>query len=358
VDSKQTVPTWQRSDGELTAALLRAQKNLNQQYGHSIHLAEEAESRGLASCKGYRTAARFLTSALNLSTREAKARVAYATLPMPLARRELTAGRITCEHIAEIRLTTYWDIDTPPQDPEDRLARPRRRLKYWFATNGQMHFTGQLDRETAHFLEGILTPLAKPRPADEFDQEDPRNEHERNGDALAEAFNHINNAPDVPTIGGDRAVVTVTLEEPERRAGKVLLGELGYSTASHLRRLCCDTKVIPAVLGTKSEILDIGRSHRLASRGQCRALALRDRGCSRPGCRRPPKHCRAHHLIPWSKGGETNIDNMALLCDFQHRELHHTEWSMRMVNGVPEFIPPKYLAQEQKPIRNRMHKAV
>jgi len=38
-----------------------------------------------------------------------------------------------------------------------------------------------------------------------------------------------------------------------------------------------------------------------------------------------------------------------------YRELHHTEWSMRMVNGVPEFIPPKYLDQEQKPIPNRMH---
>jgi hypothetical protein len=397
VDNEQMVPTWQLSDGELTAALLHAQKLLNQGYGRSIDLTEEAETRGLASCKGYRNTARFLASTLNLSTRESKARVAYATLAMPLARKELAAGRITCEHMFEIhqvlslapadlsddlrdyaertlvelavqaqplsvktagiRLKAYWDIDKPPKDPEDRLARPRRRLKYWFSTDGQMHFTGELDPETAALLKGILTPLAKPRPVDEFGQEDTRDEDERNGDALAEALGLVNNAPDLPATGGSRAavIVTLTLEELERRAGMLFLGDIGYSTVSHLRRLCCDAQVVPAVLGSQGQILDFGRSRRLASPAQCLALALRDRGCSRPGCRRPPKHCRAHHVIPWSEGGETKIDNMALLCDFHHRELHHTEWSMRMVNGIPEFIPPKYLDQEQKPIRNRMH---
>src|ERR1700712_5786987 len=75
------VPTWQLSDGELTAALLHTQKTLN---------------------KGYRNTVRFLTATVNLSTREAKARVAYATLAMPLARSVLAAGRITSEPLSEI----------------------------------------------------------------------------------------------------------------------------------------------------------------------------------------------------------------------------------------------------------------
>ncbi|MCU1679776.1 MAG: endonuclease, partial [Amycolatopsis sp.] len=33
----------------------------------------------------------------------------------------------------------------------------------------------------------------------------------------------------------------------------------------------------------------------------------------------------------------------------------HSDWSMRMVDGVPEFIPPKWLDQEQKPIHNTAH---
>jgi hypothetical protein len=204
----------------------------------------------LASCKGYRNTARFLASTLNLSTRESKARVAYTTLAMPLARKELAAGRITCEHMFEIhqvlslapadlsddlrdyakrtlvelavqaqplsmktagiRLKAYRDIDKPPKDPEERLARPRRRLKYWFSTDGQMHFTGELDPETAALLKGILTPLAKPRPMDEFGQEDTRDEDERNGDALAEALGLVNNAPDLPATGGSGAAVIVT----------------------------------------------------------------------------------------------------------------------------------------------------
>jgi hypothetical protein len=59
--------------------------------------------------------------------------------------------------------------------------------------------------------------------------------------------------------------------------------------------------------------------------------------------------------VAWVDGGLTNLGNLTLLCDYHHRQLHHSDWSMRMVDGVPEFIPPKWLDQEQKPIRNTAH---
>ncbi|WP_242419678.1 HNH endonuclease signature motif containing protein, partial [Frankia sp. CpI1-P] len=31
-----------------------------------------------------------------------------------------------------------------------------------------------------------------------------------------------------------------------------------------------------------------------------RALAARDRGCTFPGCDRPPSWCEAHHVIHWT----------------------------------------------------------
>jgi hypothetical protein len=398
VDEQQAVPGWQLSDGELTAALLHAQTVLSQGYGRMLTLVAEADGRGLATCKGYRDTAAFLAGTLRLSTREAKARVAHASIPMPLTGAALAGGSITVEHVAEIhrvlslapesldaesrvyaertlvelaeqapplsvrkagdRLLAYWDVESAkPKDTEDRLAEPRRRFRYWFAADGQMHFTGELDPETAALLTGIMTPLAKPRPVDEFGQEDTRTTAQRHGDALAETIALATRAPDLPTVGGERAtvMVTVTLEELERRAGMAFLGGIGYSSISHLRRLCCDAKVIPAVLDTRGEVLDLGRARRLASPAQCRALALRDRGCVRPGCHRPPRHCQAHHVREWVDGGPTDLGNLALVCDAHHRQLHHAGWSMRIVNGVPEFLPPKWLDREQKPIRNTTH---
>jgi hypothetical protein len=149
--------------------------------------------------------------------------------------------------------------------------------------------------------------------------------------------------------------VTISLEELERRAGSVFLAGIGYTSITQLRRICCDAKVVPAVLGTRSEVLDLGRGRRCASQGQCRVLALRDKGCAHPGCTRPPKNCEAHHVRHWVDLGPTNINNLVLLCAFHHRLLHHSDWSVRMVDGIPEFIPPKWLDQEQKPIRNTAH---
>jgi hypothetical protein len=72
------------------------------------------------------------------------------------------------------------------------------------------------------------------------------------------------------------------------------------------------------------------------------ALVLRDRHCTFPGCTRPPVMCQAHHLIPWSTGGTTTLDNLALLCGHHHRVIHHTPWHLRLhpADRRPEFLPP------------------
>ena len=45
-----------------------------------------------------------------------------------------------------------------------------------------------------------------------------------------------------------------------------------------------------------------------------RALALRDKGCTHPGCTRPHHWCDSHHIIHWAIGGPTSLDNLVLLC--------------------------------------------
>ena len=54
-------------------------------------------------------------------------------------------------------------------------------------------------------------------------------------------------------------------------------------TPASLRRLACDAEILPAVMGTASAPLDLGRTTRLASPAQLLALWHRDRGCTQPG---------------------------------------------------------------------------
>jgi hypothetical protein len=87
-----------------------------------------------------------------------------------------------------------------------------------------------------------------------------------------------------------------------------------------------------------------------------RAVADRDKGCTFPGCERPPKHCQAHHVVEWRDGGATAVENLALLCGRHHRIVHHTDWEIRMTDGHPEFLPPRYVDPERRPRTNLVHR--
>ena len=69
----------------------------------------------------------------------------------------------------------------------------------------------------------------------------------------------------------------------------------GRSRAEAARRLACDARILPVVLGGAGEPLDVGRAAYIVPTGLRRALIARDRGCAFPGCDRPPHWCHAHH---------------------------------------------------------------
>jgi hypothetical protein len=93
-------------------------------------------------------------------------------------------------------------------------------------------------------------------------------------------------------------------------------------TATTIRRIACDAGIIPVVLGSRGEPLDVGREKRLVTPGLRLALIARDRGCSYPGCTVPPQWTDAHHVVPWISGGKTSLLNAALLCRRHHTHVH------------------------------------
>lgn len=99
-------------------------------------------------------------------------------------------------------------------------------------------------------------------------------------------------------------------------------------TAGQARRLACEATIIPAVLGTSSQPLDLGRTARLYSKAQRIALGLRDGGCTAKGCETSASGCHAHHDDPWSRLGLTDLTNGRLLCPRHHRLAHDSRYAM------------------------------
>jgi hypothetical protein len=64
-----------------------------------------------------------------------------------------------------------------------------------------------------------------------------------------------------------------------------------------------------------------GRTTRTINRRLRRALEHRHPTCAVPGCG-ATRGLHAHHIRHWEDGGETDLDNLVLLCPYHHR-LHH-----------------------------------
>jgi hypothetical protein len=234
----------------------------------------------------------------------------------------------------------------------------------------QVRVTGVLTQEDAAIVHAATDPLCAPRTlrrrtgndtnGNDTDPADTRSPGERRVDAVIEICRLACAYGQLPDNGGDRPQVIVTIDYDNLRQQ---VGAGTFDDGSHLspaaaRRLACDAGIIPAVLGTTSQPLDVGRQSRLATGPLRRALVLRDRGCAFPGCDRPPHWCDAHHVLHWSNGGPTELSNLVLLCGYHHRLIHHSDWQVKInpQDGLPEFIPPAYIDQDQRPMRNRCHR--
>jgi hypothetical protein len=126
--------------------------------------------------------------------------------------------------------------------------------------------------------------------------------------------------------------------------------------AATIRKLACDADVIPVLLGTHGEILDLGRRNRLFTPAQRLALTARDQGCAFPNCTIPAPWCEAHHITYWSQDGPTNVSNGVLLCSHHHHLIHKEQWTIQAGHGTPWFTPPRHIDPAQRPRQNQYFK--
>ncbi|MDQ1106461.1 HNH endonuclease signature motif containing protein [Nocardioides zeae] len=211
---------------------------------------------------------------------------------------------------------------------EEREARATSRLS--MVSDGLGRVWGRFVIPEVHgaMLRKALDAYAAPQHLNAADDPERRFQRdrttpERYGQAFQQLLETLDHK-DLPNGGGTGAtvVVTMTLESLLGGLTSASLDTGGTISASEARRLACEAGLIPAVLGTKSEVLDLGRTARFHTRAMRLAMATRDRGCVAEGCDRPPHQCHAHHLQAWSAGGHTNTRDGCLLCDQHHHQIH------------------------------------
>jgi hypothetical protein len=219
-------------------------------------------------------------------------------------------------------------------DREERGSHLGRYLSIVADGAGGVRLKGRGAAEDGALLKAALMPLTAPAPAvDDHDGElvhDPRDAGARMWDALIQTAQHALDTDLPPDSHGApaRVMVTTTLQSLRKGLAHDAANELSAST---IRRLACDAEIIPAVLGSKGEPLDVGRAKRLVTPAIWAALVVRDRHCAFPACDRPPLMCHAHHIRHWISGGETKLSNLVMLCGHHHRTIHHSPWEFESI---------------------------
>jgi hypothetical protein len=193
-------------------------------------------------------------------------------------------------------------------------------------------------------------------------------------DAFGHLLRHASETESIPTVAGEKPHIVVTINFDDLRNGlgeqtrrtvdraeqvkhhRPGLGTLNTGdavTPDTARRLACDAKIIPMLLGTDSEPLNIGRLTRTIPASIRRAVTARDKGCIHAGC--PQPGTQIHHVRHWADGGATAIENLVLLCDLHHWIVHHEHWQITFIKTIPYVIPPPIIDPLQKPRRNTIH---
>ncbi len=319
-------------------------------------LVAEFDRREGCARFGVWSTARWLSHHCGIAHRTAleQVRVARALLAFPQLATEMSAGRLSYSqvraisrvpHDGEHRLVddlihiarhgsaaqlesmlrgvrTADEVDTSTDEPREYLRSA------WTATQ-QRNLTARLDPERGALVDKAITELAR-----------------REQITLVDAFVRMAelalatlNAGDTRqhTLRGDEhaaIVVHVTAASPEdsarpdpprpRSAERTPPARLQDGPAlprSVVERLACAGRVRTVVHDCDGTPLDVGRSHRLVTGKQFRALLERDLGCIHPGC--GSRHfLHAHHVTHWMHGGATDLANLVLLCGTHHRDLH------------------------------------
>lgn len=246
-----------------------------------------------------------------------------------------TCGSRVVRELRELLLCQYGaeGVFQEEQDSKKRyveLSQPRE-------VDGVFQYRLALDAEGKAVLEAAIGPLAGPKTGPDGEP-DMRSASRRRGEALIAVCRRSAAAAEGMPVQA-KSSVFVMIDEVGLSAGRgagAVVGSSAQGTvlaAETVRKLACDAAIIPVLRNHRDEILNVGTAKRYFTLAQIKALWLRDQHCSFDGCDTPAHWCDAHHLRHWADGGQTRMDNAALICGPHHTVVHRDKLAGRVVDG-------------------------
>lgn len=254
-------------------------------------------------------------------------------------------GSVTPEEFREC--AAHWrsfaddhvgEIDDPFDAGRDELTLS--------PTTGGLQFNGWFHTDAGIDILNLIDSYDHPDPV--HGESPPRTLSARRAAALlALLFDGREAAPKAVDITIDEATLRGEWSADLTRVRSDVAG-YGPVPPSWIRAWLADAALRRVVMNG-SEVLDVGRSTRVATRAQRRALRHRDQRCQVPDCPRPGHWTDAHHLVSAIAGGHTDLANLALVCQHHHRMIHQGWTLTRDTAGAWHFNPPQHDAETRGP---------
>ena len=297
-------------------------------------ITEAAPEMALVLAAGSTTAAHVDALGRGLKIAGAEREAFMAHLP------ELVEASTTMSAFEFGQLVTETAKSVVTDDGMSTFERQKREtfFKMRIEADGCLLVNGKFDPISAsilkskigRFVEAMFRSGDKEVPVEVMPWIEP-NDH-RQAQALIALVNGANESvSDVPARA--EIVVHVDLETLQNglHVGGTCRTALGADLpVETVRRLACEAEILPVVLDGRSVPIDVGRSKRLATVHQRRALEAIYPTCAIPDCEVIFDHCNVHHIDYWENGGATDLNNMVPLCSRHHHAAHEGGWKLTL----------------------------
>ena len=258
---------------------------------------------------------------------------------------------------------TAWKAAVDPQaNQRSHDAQHAARSLTLFSTDSGTRFVGLVDNVAGGVIRRALEATVGVPSAN-----DDRTREQRLADALTAMATNTLSDTRVKTGALVRPHVSLTIREETwnslRSAGSPLGGTtadgalpLGGAThvawalrdvapvidddglvlpGSRIGQILCDCEITRIVIDADGKPVDLGRTSRLYTDEQRRAVLARDHGCVWNGCDLPGRWCEIHHIDWWTRdNGATSVENGAALCTYHHGLVHSMDLTITRTYGT------------------------
>jgi hypothetical protein len=211
-------------------------------------------------------------------------------------------------------------------DPDGAEPDPTegRRLSLIKHADGALGIRGELDAVGGEKLQAALEAILQAGRG----KGDRRTRAQQLADSLVQLADNALASGNLPICRTVKPHVVITVDgedlaDPSANTGAAVTGFGDLLSSRKARWLACDAQITRLVLSPEGLPMNMGRTQRVVPPHLRRAVEHRDGHCVFAGCIAPHYWCDVHHLLEWIFGGETSLENSALLCERHHTKVHH-----------------------------------